>query len=448
MRFVPLAGEPDFGRPAFAFPDGAEHLDKGRPVFAGPWRRGDFLECCQRFRIGCDRIEDLCRRLRADTRNELQKPEPRNPVTRVLGKAQSRQHVLHMGAIEEFQAAELDEGNVAAGQFHFQRTGMVRGAKQHGLLLQQHAGFAVLEDFFHDIARLLGLVLDGDQTRPLLRLPVGPQVFREPLAGKFDDAIGGCQNGGGRAVVAVERDDVGRRVEGRGKIEDVADRGGAERIDRLGVVAHHRQPAAAGLHRHQDRGLQPVRVLVFVDHDVIEPFADILRNQRLAHHLRPVEQKIVVIENVLRLLGVHIGGEQVAQLRFPGKAPREGGLQDLVQRRLGIDGARIDGKAGALGRKPALRLGEAELVANEVHQVGGILTVVDGEFLVEADLFGIDPQQPCADAVKRAGPGERIGHDAGLRPHHFAADALDAAAHFGGRTAGKRHQQQAARIGA
>ena len=49
---------------------------------------------------------------------------------------------------------------------------------------------------------------------------------------------------------------------------------------------------------------------------------------------------------------------------------------------------------------------------DQVHQVGGILAVVDGEGGIEPDLLGIFAQQPRADGVERAGPGQRVGHDA------------------------------------
>ena len=61
-----------------------------------------------------------------------------------------------------------------------------------------------------------------------------------------------------------------------GEVEDVANGRGAERIDRLGVVADHGEAAAAGLQRQQDRGLQAVGVLVFVDQHVIEAAADVV----------------------------------------------------------------------------------------------------------------------------------------------------------------------------
>ena len=72
----------------------------------------------------------------------------RKPATRSRGfsrEAQQSQHVLDMGAVEKFQAAELDEGNVAPGQFDLERAAVMGGAKQHGLLLQRRAALAVFQ---------------------------------------------------------------------------------------------------------------------------------------------------------------------------------------------------------------------------------------------------------------------------------------------------------------
>ena len=85
---------------------------------------------------------------------------------------------------------------------------------------------------------------------------------------------------------------------------------------------------------------------------------------------------------------------------------------------------------------------------DQVHQVGGILAVVDRELRIETDLVGVFAQQARADAVKGPGPGQRVGHHAGALAHHLAGDAFDALGHLGGRAAGKRHQQDAAGVGA
>ena len=85
---------------------------------------------------------------------------------------------------------------------------------------------------------------------------------------------------------------------------------------------------------------------------------------------------------------------------------------------------------------------------DQVHQVGGILAIVDREIGIEPDLVGIVAQQPRADAVEGAGPGQRVGHDAGALPHDASRDPLDPSRHLGGGAARKRHQQNPPRIGA
>ena len=70
-----------------------------------------------------------------------------------------------MRGIEEFQAAEFDERNVAAGELDFERAAMARGPEQHGLLLQQRAGLAVLQHALDDVARLVGFVAHRDKLR-------------------------------------------------------------------------------------------------------------------------------------------------------------------------------------------------------------------------------------------------------------------------------------------
>ena len=139
--------------------------------------------------------------------------------------------------------------------------------------------------------------------------------------GQIDHAVGGGEDGLRRAIVAVERDDAGRRRELAREIEDVAHGRRAERIDRLRVVADHGEAAAAGLQRQQDRRLQPVGVLVFVDQHMVEAAADVVGQRRIAHGLRPVEQQVVIIEHVLLLLGLDIGREQFLQLGRPAGAP-------------------------------------------------------------------------------------------------------------------------------
>ena len=198
---------------------------------------------------------------------------------------------------------------------------MARCPEQHRLFLEARAGLAVLQNALDDEARLIGLIAHGDELRLCGGRPLGPEVFRKSLLREADDAVGGGENGLRRTIIAIQRDDAGGRRELAGKVQDVAHGRGAERIDRLGIVADHREAAAAGFQRQQDRGLQAVGVLVFVDQHVIEAAADVVGQGGVADHLRPVEQQVVVIEHVLLLLGLDIGREQFLQFGRPAGTP-------------------------------------------------------------------------------------------------------------------------------
>ncbi len=135
---------------------------------------------------------------------------------------------------------------------------------------------------------------------------------------------------------------------------------------------------------------------------MVEAVADIISQNGVADHLGPVEQEIVVIEHVLNLFCLHIGCKQLLEFTLPVGDPRIMLAQYVLERRLGIHRARIDGKTGAFCRKAAFGLGKTQLVPGKVHQVGAVFAVVDGEIDVEPDLLGIDAQQAGADAVKGA----------------------------------------------
>ena len=73
--------------------------------------------------------------------------------------------------------------------------------------------------------------------------------------------------------------------------------------------------------RQQDLGLEPVGFLVLVDENVIKAPADLGGDSRLAHRVTPVQEEIVVIENVVLLFSCDIGLKEATQLAGPLVAP-------------------------------------------------------------------------------------------------------------------------------
>ena len=51
---------------------------------------------------------------------------------------------------------------------------------------------------------------------------------------------------------------------------------------------------------------------------------------------------------------------------------------------------------------------------DQIHQVGGVFAVMNGESGIEADLVGIVAQQTRSNPMKGTRPGQCIGHDAGI----------------------------------
>ena len=73
---------------------------------------------------------------------------------RVLEHAEHRERVFHVGRLEELEAAELDERDVAAEQLDLEHVGVVRGAEEHRLVLERCAALSRRE---HGAADGVGL---------------------------------------------------------------------------------------------------------------------------------------------------------------------------------------------------------------------------------------------------------------------------------------------------
>ncbi len=324
---------------------------------------------------------------------------------------------------------------------------MVRGAKQHRLRLQRRSRLAIGERAGRHIARLIGFLRHSDERRRRAGGAIGPKVLDEALGRERDDRVGGGQNGAGRAVVAVERDHAGGRVEALRKIEDVAHRRGAEGIDRLRVVADDGQAPAPRPQRQHDLALESVGVLVFVDQQMIESGGDFGRDRWLRQHLREIEKQVVVVEHMLALLGLDIGAEQRAQgllvRRGPGKPSTEGGRKLAAC----VDDPRVDRKARRLGGEPLVPVGKPRLVPRPVHQIRRILAVVNGELRIEAEARRILAQEPRADGVEGARIGRRRRRR-GLRRKTARQQPLHPPAELRRRATRERRQHDALRIGA
>ncbi len=124
----------------------------------------------------------------------MQQTEAGDTVARILDEPLQCQHVLDVGGVEILQSAELHERDVPARELDFKRPAVAGCPEQNGLLFEERAELAVLQDAFDDKARLVGLVADGDKLRLGSGRALGPEVLGEAFFGKTDDAVGGGEN--------------------------------------------------------------------------------------------------------------------------------------------------------------------------------------------------------------------------------------------------------------
>jgi hypothetical protein len=85
---------------------------------------------------------------------------------------------------------------------------------------------------------------------------------------------------------------------------------------------------------------------------VIKAPVDFGGDGRLGHRVTPVQQEIVVIENVVLLLPCDISLKEAAEFAGPLVTPRKNPGKRFFERTAGVDGVRVD-------RQTAVLAGEA-----------------------------------------------------------------------------------------
>ena len=180
---------------------------------------------------------------------------------------------------------------------------------------------------------------------------------------------------------------------------------------------------------------------------MIETRRDLRCDRRLGQHLGEIKQEVVVIEHVLALLHLDVRREQPAQRVLVPCDPREPFAERRLEIALRVDDARIDREARRLCREALLQIADAHFMAPPVHEVGGILAIMDGELRIEPEARRIFAQEPRADGVKRSRIGRRR-RGGRLRRETAGKQPFDPAAKLRRRPARKGGEHDALRIGA
>ena len=194
-----------------------------------------------------------------------------------------------MRGFEVTQSAVLDEGDAPPTELDLQTVAVMGGAYEDGLLLQRNAGLAVCQHLLADCHALVVLVGAAEQLRGGGRgHRRRAQSGGEPRRCVVRDGVGHVEDVLGAAVVdrQVQRARVG---EVGFELKDVSGVGGAERVDRLCVVAHHRDPRVVFAQQLQQLHLQGVDVLVLVDQHVVVHARETAAHEVVAQCLPPVQ---------------------------------------------------------------------------------------------------------------------------------------------------------------
>ncbi len=363
---------------------------------------------------------------RSDSLEQLEEAKPRELVARVVGEAEQADEVFDVRGFHEAQAAVFHVGDAAARELELEQVAVVRSAHQHRLFAQSDSLLAMRQDPLADRVDLGILVGTVHEPGTFTAGRLGAQPGQESLGRVGADRVGDVENRLARPVVAFEDDGRDRRKRGF-DVEEVARARAAESVHGLRVVADDGQAGIGAAQRPQNLDLQSVDILIFVDADVID-----LRREQRAEPLvgrggAPVEQQVVEVDETEKPLALYVsladGGELVDLV----VAPRRDLVDDLGQRTLRVDGARIEIEEGALLREAAPVARRAELVADEIDDVGRVAGVEHGETLGKAERDCVPAQGAVRDGVERAaddpGPAAGSGHLRLTAVHHLAGGA-------------------------
>ncbi len=189
-------------------------------------REGDLLARRERLEHGLGPVPDAAL-------GHVEDAAQRHRVLRVGQHPQVRQHVADLTALVEAHAADDLVGQPDPDEDLFEDTGLGVGAVEDGDV----AGLSVARvgepvDLVGDELRLVVLGVGDIAGDPGTGAGLRPQVLRAAVLVPLDDGVRGAEDGLRGAVVLLEQDGGGVRIVLL-ELEDVADRGAAEGVDRL-----------------------------------------------------------------------------------------------------------------------------------------------------------------------------------------------------------------------
>ena len=311
------------------------------------------------------------------------------------------QQILDLLVVVERIALVNTIGYSFAAQRVFERLGLVVGAVQNRCLgpLIARSPHLVAQVADHHFG-LLAVGIGSEHADLFAHIPFRKALLLHAFRITFDHRIGRLDDRARRAVILLQLEDhrVGEILLER---KDVLDLGPPERIDRLGVVAHHADLRMELRQAPDDDVLGIVGILVLIDQDVFELLLVAGRHVgTVSQQDIGLQQQVVEIHRPVPLAAGAIDVVDVAEL---------GNLHPPVfgyGTRIGQVSARrhqaVLGVGDARGEHRRLILGivQVQLLDDGFQKVLAIRRLVNRKTLREADPFGVVAQNARENRVE------------------------------------------------
>ena len=309
--------------------------------------------------------------------------------------------VLDLFAVVEALAAHDLVRDACAGEVAFDGGRLRVHPVEHRVVCQMPALFEVLTDDIRDVHGLILLVLRRVDLHLVALTVLRPEGLALALGVVLDDAVGGVEDIGGRAVVLLQTNGLCAGIDAL-KVEDVLDGGTAEPVDALVIVADDADVLFRPGEQADQAELCHAGVLVFV-HEQIAVFVLV----ELPHLLVPGQQldglvdEVIEIERTGVLQLLFVGRIDLGRQR-PLRIPRRGAQGLFGADELVFPAAHL--VDGALDRKEFVV--DAQLFVHAFHHALGVVGIIDGKAAGVADL--LRPAAQDAHTGRVEGGGEHL----------------------------------------
>ncbi len=305
-----------------------------------------------------------------------------------------------MALLEESGAGPDLVGNAPPRQLDLELQRLVVRPVENGEVGELLSLVVPLQQALADEAGLVGDVRQRDDGREPPGLAGGRELLGKLLLVVGDRGVGERQDLGRRTIVARQPERLRLRVALR-EAEDVLERGAAERVDRLRVVADDRDVLLDARHPVDDLSLQTVGVLVLVDEDVIVRSTELRgRLRHLVEQPLPHQQEVVVVTGVAEPLALAVALEDRDDLRLElGEVGRVLG-EDLGERPARVDRERVEVEQDVALREAPLERRDFAVGGRGLEHLAGVLGVEDREVGAEPQPRPEPAQDPVPDGVE------------------------------------------------